>query len=243
MNLLQVRKQNKAKRLKLVQLGESGSGKTHRALTATDFGPMYIFDCDGKLENYANSGLLTDNQLSLIEFDYVKNSAQVMAKLREFKSMGDKLPHATIVLDTFSRWNEILISEITEVSKKKMQIQDWGELKNINAKFLKELFSLPCNIIINAHLAEKENAVGELAFTAGGAGSASQMLPEFVDECHYLFIQKPANKHTVQGKGSGKLTIVKSLLKDKIKGLNFEDGGLEIFKKFAHVLDTSQDKE
>lgn len=235
MNLLDVKKTKKASRFKLVQIGESGSGKTHRMLTATQFGKMFVFDMDGKLENYAQAGNMTDAQLANIDFCQPKTSSEVMAKLKEFKNKRENLEYATIVLDTFSRWNELLIQEITDKTGKKMQIQDWGVLKSDNARFIKELFSLPCNIIINAHIAEKENAVGESSFTAGGSGSASQMLPEYVDECHYLFIQKPNNIHKVQGKGSGKLTIVKTLLKDQVEGLNFKVSDLSIFEKFAKI--------
>lgn len=239
-NLLEVKKTKKGSRFKLVQIGESGSGKTHRMLTASQFGPMYIFDVDGKIENYAQSGLLTDEQLGAVEFDLYSNTSQIVTKLKQFLAMKDKVPYATVCLDTFSRWNEMVVKELWDKNGGKMNIPSWSEVKLINTQFLKDLFSLPCNIIINAHLGEKENALGESYFTAGGAGASSQMLPEFVDECHYLFIKKPDNTHMVQGKGSGKLTVVKSLLKDQLEGLNFKSSDLSIFEKFAYVkkLDT-----
>ena len=68
MNLSDVKKTKKASRFKLVQLGESGSGKTHRMLTAIEFGKMFVFDLDGKLQDYAESGILKDEDLANIDF-------------------------------------------------------------------------------------------------------------------------------------------------------------------------------
>jgi hypothetical protein len=236
MNLLDVKKAKREKQLKIVQIGESGSGKTHRTLTAIDFGPMFFFDCDKKLANYASSGKLTDAQLENIDYICPNTTAEIVNKLQEFSQQGDKLKYATIVLDTFSRWNELLVEEIHEELGGKMNIPGWTKVKMVNAKMLKQIFSLPCNVIVNAHLAEKENAIGELGFTAGGSGSASQMLPEFVDECHYLYIKRPNNVHAVQGKGSGKFTVVKTLLTSELEGLNFKSSNLKDFKKFAKIV-------
>ena len=177
MNLLDVKKTVKEKQLKIVQIGESGSGKTHRALSAIDFGPMFFFDCDNKLSNYASSEKLTEEQLSKIDFITPQSTSEIITKLDELARMGDTIKYATIVLDTFSRWNEMVVEEIYNELGGKMNIPGWTKAKMINARFLKKIFSLPCNVIINAHLAEKENAVGEAGFTAGGSGSASQMLP------------------------------------------------------------------
>lgn len=237
MNLLDVKKATVEKQLKIVQIGESGSGKTHRALSALQYGPMFFFDCDNKLANYASSGKLTDQQLEQVDFMVPKSTSEILNQIAILEKAGESIKFATIVLDTFSRWNELVIEELIEKNNgQPLRIQDWGTVKVINARFLKRIFSLPCNVIINAHLAEKENAVGESGFTAGGSGSAAQMLPEFVDECHYLYIKKPNNTHTVQGKGSGKFTVVKTLLTQELDGLVFKSASLDIFKNFAKII-------
>lgn len=234
-NLLDIKKGPQDRQLKIVQLGESGSGKTFRALTALDFGPMLFIDCDNKIKNYASSGKLTEAQLKNIDFIVPKTPADIVSKLAELKKQGQNLKYATIVLDTFSRWNELVVEAEHEAQGGKMNIPGWTQVKMNLSRALKELFNLPCNIIINAHVAEKENAIGEVGFTAGGSGSAAQMLPEFVDECHYLYIKKPSNNHVVQGKGSGKFTSIKTLLTNELDGLLFKSNSLEIFRDFAKI--------
>src|SRR5580765_2112284 len=103
----------KNKKLTLLQTGQSGHGKTSRTLTASRFGRMYIFDFDGKIQgavrklpNSYEASMPKDWQ-DLIDIDSFQENTfeDALKKLKELSAQKDKLPYATIVIDTYTALN------------------------------------------------------------------------------------------------------------------------------------------
>lgn len=231
-DLKDIKKPEPSNGFKLLQYGMSGAGKTQRMLSALKYGPMFILDTDNKYNNFADA-VLTPQERGQIVAVNPKSLQEIFDVFTKLQKLGANIPFATVCIDTFSRLNEVALEHVHKENGGKMNIPGWTELKRLLSGFFKQgVFPLPSNVIVNAHAAEKENALKELEITIGGDGKSGAMLPELVDECHYLYIKRPDNKHIVQGKGSG-VILAKTLFKDHLEGLNFKTSDLSIFEKVA----------
>jgi len=233
------------KRFKLLQNSESGTGKTTRSLSATQFGKVYVFDTDEKLVLTAEE--LDPEVKKLVDYDVYVDELKmnmiskklevssygfnkVMAKIQELKK---DCPYNTIVLDTWSRMFDMMDSKFCG-GKVKKDFDDWGLLLREQLEFLNNLFAINANIIINAHIGSKENKVGRDVLTVGTPGQFGTKMPEFFNETHYLFYDTLSKKYKAQGKYPANVVCNSALPLDLFddKGC-FLKSDLSIFEKIA----------
>lgn len=236
----------KTKNFKLLQVGESGAGKTHRALTATVFGPVFFIDTDDKVRGFASK--LDNAQKELVEFHTCRNAKDVMEAVKYARDNIDKF--ATIVFDTWSRWHDFCMDAHVELNPAKrptvknelgatvaqLTMPDWGAIKQLNKKMLLHLLSLDANIIVNTHVGKATGADDRQVLTVGTTGSFGQEMPQYFPETHYLYINMDG-KFRVKGKRAQNIIANSSLQDDLFDSAgNFKDDTLNVFKEVAkHV--------
>ena len=206
----------KLSRFSLIQTAESGHGKTTRTLTATRFGPMFIFDFDGKSSYAANNvpkdilKTLPENWKSLIDVEdfSTRKFKDAIDKVKEFIALGDKLPYATLVIDTYTNLNENLYIEAMGQSALeagiKADFSQWAVLDSKFLAFFNLLRQLNCNLIVNCHLKSwKDEETKKIFYGAAGRGGAiDKVWGRFADK-HFLeivgtkFIVRVASKDTL----------------------------------------------
>ena len=186
---------NTSNKFELLQCGDTGSGKTTRSLDATRFGPVFVMDLDGKLVSTANE--LDADQKKLIHFEDLKSKTmmEVTKLLKEIKAEFDsgKVPFTTLVIDTFTILNEKAyihaMGKKLDDPKAKATFDEWGVIGNILLTFFNTLHSLPCNIIVNAHVAKNENAEGKTVLGVEGMGSFRNKIAKKMTDSHYLYFE------------------------------------------------------
>lgn len=199
---------NELKKFDLLQVGDTGSGKTTRTLDAVRFGKLYVFDFDGKI-----GGAVRDKIKDLagkVDFDNYKSADfdKAYSDLRAIKAEFDagRTPYATVAIDTFTLLNEA--AYIKAMGKKleqpgtKATFDEWGIIKNYLLNFINTLLSLPCNTIINAHIKQTENAEGKTVLGVEGQGGFASSIAKKVSDSHYLFYDL---KHKVRAAKSATL--------------------------------------
>jgi hypothetical protein len=226
--------QNNTK-FKLLQVGESGNGKTTRALTAAQYGPVFFYDFDDKLTQLAPK--VDADTKSKVEFETFKEykdaEKHLLELLASFKS-GQR-PYATVVVDTWSRLHDIEIEHHKKLNPrvKKFSFDDWGVIKGMNREFVSMLLQLPCNLIVNCHVGKRMDAQDNQVLTVGTTGSFGQELPQYFQETHYLYYEmgRFKAKCTKTSKIVANTGLPVDLYDDK--GV-FKSNSLDIFKQTAY---------
>jgi hypothetical protein len=180
----------------LLQVGETGAGKTWRTLDAVRFGPLYVFDFDGKIAGAVRENLPKYEGKVFYDNFNAKTFDEAYARLKAIKAEFDagRKPFATVAIDTFTLLNEA--AYISAMGKKldqkgaKATFDEWGIIKNDLLNFMNLLKSLPCNTIINAHVALVENAEGKSVLGVEGQGGFARTLAKKMTDSHYLFFDQ-----------------------------------------------------
>jgi hypothetical protein len=204
----------KLHRFTLLQTAQSGHGKTTRTLTATRFGKLYIFDLDGKAQGAArNLPIAMKIDSDLVEVDSFDSLDAALVKLKELVAMGKDIPYATVCVDTFTALNEMAYIKFMGSNLEKGIKADydiWGKIDSFLLNFFNLLFSLPCNIIVNAHVAESEDEVTKRTkYAQAGRGGFRTKLPNRFTDSHYLVFQ--FDKYQVRVKNSDTLPVNTSI--------------------------------
>jgi len=223
------------KKFKLLQLGESGVGKTTRALSATRFGRVFLFDFDDKLSQLAPK--IPEEQRKLIDFETFDTFDQANNRLAELTDEFNKgtNPYSTIIVDTWSRWHDLAIEKqkVLNPRRKKFEFEDWGAVKNYNRQFINDIRSLPCNLIVNTHVGMKESASGDVVLTVSTTGSFGRDLPQYFQETH--FMEYDLGKFRVKAMQSSRLVANTGLPVDFYDNKGYlKTNTLEIFDQIAY---------
>ena len=184
--------------LRLLQIGDIGSGKSTRAADATRWGRVYFFDFDGKIKVLAESPRLTNEQKDLIDYDSFDDI------ILAFKKADDLLkdcPYTTIVVDTLSVFNDMLEARAMTIGKipptGKLGHDGWGYVRNMYIDFVMgKLFKLPCNIILNCHLGKTKDAEERDIFGPAARGSGINAIERKFTDTQFLTRIGP-DKHKV----------------------------------------------
>ena len=203
---------DKKTRFTLMQTAQSGHGKTSRALTATRFGKVFIFDFDGKATGAARKlpeALAKDvpaNWQELVELETFRDKPvdQAVSKLKEFIALGSKLPYSTVVVDTYTLLNdkyyEVVMGKKLETGGK-AERDEWGQINSKLTNFFNLLFQLPCNLILNCHVAEAEDDVTKKTkYGQAGRGGHRFTLPGLFSDSNYMFMEN--GKYKIRLKNS-----------------------------------------
>jgi len=135
--------------------GGSGSGKTTFAARSPE--PFVILTESQGLDSIVDAN--PDADVEIVQS--FERLAEILRALKTGKVVGSgadarfvfmldniKRSTATIVLDSFSDVQDLIIAWVTEGQPSKMKIQDWGELSVIGKKILKDLRDLPVSKVI-----------------------------------------------------------------------------------------------
>lgn len=231
----------KANRFRLMQLGLSGKGKTTRALTALKFGPMRIYDFDGKMADHVQ--ILSDEEkkkLDIISFLPHPELENLGGDFRNYEKsvaeLSKNCPFATVVIDSHSVMHEMLVPWVKEKNPKIIDgRQIFGVVADENQRLLQQLFQIPCNLIVNGHIGLADQADGSTTITMGTTGKFGRGMTKYFSEVHYLSYE--GGKYTALGKPKVLVagTIeAKTLLKDKIEADGkFKQWDLGVFDAIA----------
>jgi hypothetical protein len=228
------------KRFRLMQLGLSGKGKTTRALTAVQFGPVAVMDFDGKFAEMKR--VIPAEQQDKIMFEKPASCAEYEKMLDEFykQFQSGKPPFATIVVDSHSVMHEDLVAEVKANNPRMTDgRQIYGLVIDKNKILLQKLLRLPCNVIINAHIGQSEQPDGTMQITVGTTGSFGKGMGKYFNEVHYLTYGE--GKYQVRGRvqvtAAGTIES-KSLMHEALdtKGI-FKVTDLSVFDKIAYKVE------
>lgn len=206
MNLSEIRTEGA---LKILVEGDSGVGKTCYA--ASFPGKVLYLDFDGKVDSAASflrSQNLSD-QLQAIEVEQFPPNLGVSPIDRLGKLIAEKLipqqragtmEFQTLVLDSITTFSAATLAHIVKTNpgikrnetKQGPQpgLQDYGILRREFQRLIPGLLSLPCNVIMLAHIAvEKDEATGQIFRHAMMDGSFARELPIYFKEVWRMYVK------------------------------------------------------
>lgn len=234
-----IMKNNTTKRFELVNLGASGSGKTTRSLTATQFGPAYLLDFDGKIQGAArNIPVSLKDQVDLDKLS-VKNCrgmdyGEVYKHILELQGAfsGQEVPFATIIIDTFTNLSDIIYKSIFPTEDKLFVsnvMQLWGKVSHRTSTIFSALQALPCNIIVNCHTREDENGI---PMGPDGKGGFRNDIKARVTDMHYIAFQN--GKNLVRVRNSNKPPVNTNIDSKWIDANGYaKEFGLKVLEDYA----------
>lgn len=155
-------------------VGPADAGKSYAATSfgyaskehgGTDERPMYVMELDGRLSALKGRPVVFDS------FTNVEGAIGVLNRLTEIRDtcvQRNKAPFHTILVDSFTSFNDFAISDSLEVSEDKgkgrtrgelslMTVQDYGyEAEAVRKLLWENLVDLKryCNVILTAHECE-----------------------------------------------------------------------------------------
>ena len=124
-------------KLKVLCYGKSGTGKT---TFACSFPKAYVFDFD--------NGMLSQRGKD-VEYDTYKDWGKAEMKLQELET---SCPYDTLVFDSVTIMQELMMEEVLYVSKRKMPtLHDWGMLINKLQNTFSRVTRMAPNVVVTAH--------------------------------------------------------------------------------------------
>lgn len=206
--------------LKILVMSEPGVGKT---VFAAGFPyPMLYLDFDNKVDSAALFYKNDPERLAGIDVRVLKPTLEkgpidqleeIIAKELIPGQHKGEMPWKTIVLDSITTFSAAVLQHIVKTnpgikrvpSKQGAQpcMQDYGILKREFQKLIPGLLSLPCNVIMLAHLTtEKDEATGEILRHTSMDGSFAKELPIYFKEVWRAYVEK--DKRFAQTQSDGK---------------------------------------
>lgn len=193
--------------LKILVQGDSGVGKT--CLAATFPGPVELLDFDGKADSAA-AFLRAKNDSAQLEVINVEEFApqlglspiEKLVKVLNERYIpaqrAGKMPFNTLVLDSITTFSAATLAHIVRSNpgikrnetKQGPQpgLQDYGILRREFERLIPGLLSLPCNVVMLAHIAvEKDEATGQIFRHSMMDGSFARQLPIYFKEVWRMY--------------------------------------------------------
>jgi len=218
-------------RFSVLAIGDSGTGKTTAALTATAYGTLIVLDFDGKLKELKDK-IPAETQKKIKVVSDFKTPSEVKKYLLVLKAEFEagKSPCATICIDTWSRLSEMLlrrmqasagvpegqdpsISDLVPLEQqKRLQFTVWNLFTDVQESFISLLKSLPCNVIINAHVEKTQMEDGTIMLAVSGSGSFRKAMPQMFQNT--LFFSAQAGEYKIRARKSSN-AIANNGLADK----------------------------
>lgn len=198
-----------SKNRKILIQGDSGSGKT---VFAAGFPtPLYVADFDGKISSAAAFYANQPERLAKIDYDSFPNAtrearpfASFYTRLQQHRQLvgSGTFPYKTYVIDSLTTLVDSLMQEImtSMPSNKRMSagtvqvpmLSDYNVLSGYFKQTLNQILSLPCNVIVTAHVQlNKDEMTGEIFREPLLPGKLAKFLPVVFEEVYRAFtIQK-----------------------------------------------------
>lgn len=193
--------------LKILVQGDSGIGKT--CFAASFPGPVEYLDFDLKVDSaaaYLRSKGKTE-QLAAVNVEQFSPGLSLspidqLTKLISEKFIpaqrGGAMPFKTLVLDSITTFSSATLAHIVRTNpgikrnetKQGAQpgLQDYGILRREFQRLIPGLLSLPCNVVMLAHIAvEKDEATGQIFRHSMMDGSFARELPIYFKEVWRMY--------------------------------------------------------
>ena len=232
---MKVSELQKSSNFKLLQFSEPGAGKTFRAMSALAYGPVYVIDTDNKFGGLVprlEAAYGKDVINSQVDVDTPKSAADFTAIMTNLAKKAESF--STVVLDTQSRAFDMVLDAVKAANPKGDGRQIFGAALERNIAYLNRFLSLPCNIIINAHVGAEEMADGTSKLTSTTPGKFGKKMTEYFNEVHYLYLNT-TNQHRVRGEPSASVVARTVVNKDQLDNLGvFKLTDLSIFNDIAY---------
>lgn len=165
--------------INLLQYGVAGSGKTCAASTFPK--PIYYADCDKGVKTLKAFHRGNPKALEDIEFDYYTDvrpeNPEAYRKLNKrideltrIARDNKEFPYATLILDSLTTLEDILMNDIKRELNKSNRIrgnatqQDYGILINELEELIPKLVALPCNVVVNCHIQTVQDGITQEIF-------------------------------------------------------------------------------
>ena len=226
--------------LKVLIIGHPGSGKT--VLAASFPGPILYLDFDNKVDSAA---LFFKDQPELLEQVEVRQlSAGLTADpIADFNKLittelipqqrDGKMKYKTIVIDSISSFSWAALMHILNTnpgikgvvtSQGKMTDQThYGVLLREFKRLIPGMLTLPCNIVMCAHIDTYKSETGEIVREAAMDGSYSQKLPQVFKEVWALRADDKG-KRFVQTQPDRQFAFLRSQIPGLPRELDVTDG-------------------
>jgi hypothetical protein len=209
------------KKLDLLQVGETGAGKSLRSLDATRWGRVLLIDVDNKYN--PTSSKYTEAQVGLVdaykvirvdlkdrfndtEGNYVFGSQGVVELIKE---ANKQKKYSTLILDTFSVINSIIEIEVRNKFKlkeeDKLEHGGWAMVSNRCRAVFDEMFYTPLNVIINNHVDQDKDIEGRAVIGLAGRGGFVKEIPKLMTHTQYLYFD--GTKHQIKAARSLKFPV------------------------------------
>lgn len=206
MNLSEIKTEGN---IKVLIEGESGIGKTCYA--ATFPGKILMLDFDGKADSAAAflrfKGMT--EQLGQVEVEQfppqlaispIESLSKLISEKLIPQQRAGKMEFQTLVLDSITTFSAATLSHIVKTNPgiKRNEtrqgpqpgLQDYGILRREFQRLIPGLLSLPCNVVMLAHIAvEKDEATGQILRHAMMDGSFARELPIYFKEVHRMYVK------------------------------------------------------
>lgn len=197
--------------LKILIQGDSGVGKT--CLASTFPGPALMLDFDIKVDSasaYLRSKGMT-SQLDQIEVEQFPMSLSAVSPIDKLlqvineklipQQKSGQMTAKTLVLDSITTFSSATLAHIVKTNPgikrnetrqgQQPGLQDYGILRREFQRLIPGLLSLPCNVIMLAHLAvEKDEATGQIFRHAMMDGSFAKELPIYFKEVWRMYVKE-----------------------------------------------------
>ncbi len=195
--------------LKILVQGESGIGKT--CLSSTFPGKILILDFDNKVDSAA-AYLRHNNkleQLAQIEVEQfapqlgvspIDKLSKIISERLIPQQRSGQLEFKTLVLDSITTFSAATLAHIVKTNpgikrnetKQGAQpgLQDYGILRREFQRLIPGLLSLPCNVVMLAHISvERDEATGQIFRHAMMDGSFARELPIYFKEVWRMYVK------------------------------------------------------
>ncbi len=184
-------------------MGDTGSGKSTAAYTFP-FPFVIIPSTENSIASARGDDLPYTEAASPIELNqvlmYLEDAYRKSTEYLRAEKPDEAwavFPYQTIVLESLTHYTDLIIEELTEGGKKKMDMQQWGllsgHLRNIHTR----LSNLPVHVVYTSLAQVKETDGGAVTGGAAMSGAMALKLPSACDAIGY-FEQTPgrATKET-----------------------------------------------
>lgn len=195
--------------MKVLIQGDSGVGKT--CLASTFPGKILYLDFDTKVDSAASflraKGL--NEQLTSIEVEQfplqlgispIDRFTKVVSERLIPQQKSGKMEFKTLVLDSITTFSSATLAHIVKSNPgikrnataqgPQPGLQDYGILRREFQRLIQGLISLPCNVVMLAHIAtEKDESTGQMYRHAMMDGSFAKELPIYFKEVFRMHVK------------------------------------------------------
>jgi hypothetical protein len=219
---------------KLLQLGQSGVGKSHRALDiALRYGPVLVLDYDKNISRMFQDLKKKDalDKVLLCD-DAVMYGYAEFEKFFKAEASKKDLSYASVLIDTATFLSDAFYEELTKHSyfgNPSNTLKLYGELGARMTKAVKLIGDLPVNFIINAH----EKLLDNGSYDIIGKGSSADVWSKMFGEKHRLITRPKSLVPRVKGAMSDGLVTSRTDLLDA-DGFFKDAAANELFDEIAY---------